>query len=91
VGGDVKMTVIRDSGGVVLFFNRGAPYMNGSEGGNEKKHSWRGPGIGYIAFTSPPTSGEKWWTFAFSVWYPIIIFGILPLVLTVKKLRAVNN
>jgi len=30
---------------------------------------------------------QNWWTFFINLWYPIIIFGILPAIFVIKKLR----
>jgi hypothetical protein len=30
----------------------------------------------------------SWWTLMISLWYPIILFGILPAIFLVKKLRG---
>jgi hypothetical protein len=31
---------------------------------------------------------DSWWTFRINLWYPIILFGILPAIFAVKKLRG---
>ena len=34
---------------------------------------------------------HNWWTFMISLWYPVIIFAILPIVFVVKRLRSVKS
>ncbi len=48
---------------------------------------WIGYGI-YYRVISDATSKVTWWTLMISIWYPIILFGILPAIFAVKKLRA---
>ena len=42
----------------------------------------------YFRLIKHTDTNETWWTLMVSLWYPIIIFGILPAVYVVQKLRG---
>jgi len=42
----------------------------------------------YFRLIKHTDTNETWWTLMVSLWYPIIIFGILPAVYLVQKLRG---
>jgi hypothetical protein len=86
--GGIKMTVIKDLGGYILFFNQGVPYSGGVT--SDKISSWRFYGF-LLRILTNTTTNEKWWTLWISFWYPLIIFSILPLIFFIQKFRAARN
>ena len=46
-----------------------------------------GYGIYFSDIDHTVNKEQNWWTFFINLWYPIIIFGILPAIFVVKKLR----
>jgi len=48
---------------------------------------WDGCGI-YFRIVKDTKKTDNWWTFMVSLWYPVIIFGVLPAVYVVQKLRG---
>jgi hypothetical protein len=91
LGNDFKITVTKDGGGNVIFFNQDAPIVGalvvdiGEHTGSEE--GWNSLGIDYRIVKDTRRS-DSWWTLNFSIWYPIIIFSILPLVFFMRKWRA---
>ena len=78
----------------MLFFNQKMPYMGSIVSfAGDKSVVERGLtawGL-YFRLIKHADTNETWWTLMVSLWYPIIIFGILPLVFVVKKLRAAKS
>jgi hypothetical protein len=83
------MAVDKYDGGRMVFFNGLEPNDTTSFGPQDSRTNVRGWAIYgvYFGLADHPASNEKWWTFMISLWYPIIIFGILPAIFIVKKLR----
>ena len=56
---------------------------------NDRESGIRFIGYGiYFSDTSHTVDkGHNWWTLMISLWYPIILFGILPAIFAIKKLR----
>jgi hypothetical protein len=73
----------------LVFFN--GPYPNDTTtlGPTDTlKGGWdRGYGIYYLVIYDS-ASRWTWWTLMISLWYPIILFGILPAIFVIKKLRS---
>jgi len=46
-----------------------------------------GYGIYFSNIDHTVNKEQNWWTFFINLWYPIIIFGILPSIFVIKKLR----
>jgi hypothetical protein len=90
-GNDFKVTVTKDRGGNIILFNQDAPIVGalvvdmGEHTGSED--SWNGLGIDYRIVKDTRRS-DSWWTLNFSIWYPIIIFSILPLIFLLKRLAV---
>lgn len=82
-----SMTVDKYEGGQVIFFN--GPYPNATTmlGPTDTITGYEGCGI-YYHVIHDSASNVTWWTLMISLWYPIILFGILPAIFVVKKLRA---
>jgi hypothetical protein len=55
-------------------------------GSNVNETFYEGWGI-YFKLINNPAMKINWWTLMISLWYPIILFGILPAIFVVKKLR----
>ncbi|MES1181134.1 MAG: hypothetical protein ABUL66_04660, partial [Verrucomicrobiota bacterium] len=87
--GDVRVAVDKLEGGEIAFFNGPIPNSTTSTGPrnnttNEKE--WAGYGI-YFRWIKDVNRPDSWWTLMVSLWYPIILFGILPAIFVVKKWR----
>jgi hypothetical protein len=85
--GNVRVSLERYDGGQVVFFNGPMPNDRTTVGLSDDMMGWIGYGI-YYRVISDATSKVTWWTLMISIWYPIILFGILPAIFAVKKLRA---
>ena len=89
--GDVKATVVKDWGGNVVFFNQAVPFFGGtiSLAGDKtvSETGWDGCGT-YFRIVKDTKRTDNWWTLMFSLWYPIIIFSVLPAVYVVQKPRG---
>lgn len=71
-------------GGQVAVYNHGAPYTGSILDDSAKiVGAWNACGcyFRHIAFASQIPG---WWTFMFSLWYPIIIFGAFPAITLLK-------
>jgi hypothetical protein len=85
-----------DWNGNLMFFNQRSPYVGGviamtgtnSHSVNEVNETgWDGLGI-YFCLIEDIRRPDSWWTLMISLWYPIILFAILPAIFVVKKLRG---
>jgi hypothetical protein len=74
----------------LLFFNQTAPWFAGTLGDNQTERGWDGWGFFY-RIVNDTDRKETWWTLMFSIWYPIIIFAILPLVFIIKRFATKNT
>jgi len=92
--GNVHLTVTKSWGGNLVLFNQEAPYTGGiyAMAGDKTvtAKGWDGLGI-YFRFIKDTKMVGSWWTFMVSLWYPVIIFAILPLTFAVKKWRATGK
>jgi hypothetical protein len=50
-------------------------------------NGFTGYGI-YYRLIKDPARSDSWWTLMFSVWHPIVIFSILPLLFFIRKWQA---
>jgi hypothetical protein len=88
---NVNITLTKDWGGYVIIFTQNVPYMGsmfaltGEQSVREKV--WGFYGVDFLLIKDA-TKEDSWWTLMLSLWYPIIIFGVLPTVFAVKKVRA---
>jgi len=95
----VHVAVTKDGWcGNLMFFNQRSPNTAGMlimTGGHDltnrvdrssSEKGWDGLGI-YFCLIENVRPPESWWTFRINLWYPIILFGILPAIFVVKKLR----
>jgi len=95
----VHVAVTKDDwNGNLMFFNQRSPNTGGMlimTGGHDltnrvdrstSEKGWDGFGI-YFCLIENVRPPESWWTFSINLWYPIILFGILPAIFMVKKLR----
>jgi hypothetical protein len=90
--GNVNVTVTRNWGGNLIFFDQAVPYMGGTIAfTGDKSVKETGCDFYGIYFRTIKHAVKKdWdqWTLMISLWYPIILFGILPAIFAVKKLRG---
>jgi hypothetical protein len=70
----------------LLFFNGPMPNDTTMFGSNVKETFYEGWGI-YFKLINNTAMKITWWTLMISLWYPIIIFAILPTIFMIKKLR----
>jgi hypothetical protein len=88
LGKDIHIAVTKKWGGNMVFFNEGMPYagsvisLTGDKTINERGVT--GWGI-YFRLIENTTQNSRWWTLMISFWYPVILFGILPLVFAVRN------
>ncbi|HEY1718421.1 MAG TPA: hypothetical protein VGH42_09045 [Verrucomicrobiae bacterium] len=89
LGHDINLAASNSEGGESLYFFNG-PMPNGTTmlGPTDTvTGGWdRGYGIYFLSIYDA-ASKWTWWTLIISLWYPIIIFGILPAIFAVKKMR----
>ena len=81
----IKASVSKEFGGLVYIFNQDQPYTTGSLVMG-KVEEWGGLGIGFIQIKDA-TPGDTWWTLSISIWYPILIFGVLLRILWRKAVK----
>jgi hypothetical protein len=87
---NIKVTALNNDGGCLIAFNDKYPYggsVIGVAGDNsviENGFDWFG-----VYFRSFNTAGKNdlSWTLKFSLWYLIILFGVLPAIFAMMKLR----
>jgi hypothetical protein len=90
--GKFHASLTQRMGGSMVFFNQEVPYMGsiisfaGDESVKETGYDFYGIYFRTIYHAKKRTWDQ--WTFIISLWYPIILFGILPAIFAVKKLRA---
>ncbi|HEY1717618.1 MAG TPA: hypothetical protein VGH42_04890 [Verrucomicrobiae bacterium] len=94
----IHVAVTKDDwNGNLMFFNQRSPYVGGTlimTGGHDSTNhvdrisekGWDGFGI-YFCLIEDVRRPDSWWTFRINLWYLIILFGILPAIFAVKKLR----
>ena len=85
--GNATMSVDKYDGGQVVFYNGPKPNDGTMSGSSDDQTGWGFYGMecGLMRVNDPVV--KTWWTLRISLWYPIIIFGILPAIFVVKKLR----
>jgi hypothetical protein len=93
LGHDINLAASNSEGGESLYLFNG-PMPNGTTmlGPTDTvTGGWdRGYGIYFLSIYDA-ASKWTWWTLIISLWYPIILFGILPAIFVVKKLRGREN
>ncbi|MGA3266089.1 MAG: hypothetical protein ABSE16_04625 [Verrucomicrobiota bacterium] len=91
LGSNLHVAVTSNWGGILVFFNRAMPYtgsvvsFTGDKSVTER--GWTGWGL-YFRLIEHTETNETWWTFMISLWYPVVICGILPAVFVVQRLRG---
>ena len=79
----------------MVFFNQKVPYMGSitSFTGDENVKETGCDFYGIYFRTIHYTDKKYWdqWTLIISLWYPIMLFGILPAIFVVKKLRNLKS
>jgi hypothetical protein len=94
LGNKFHIATTRSCGGSLVFFNQTTPYAGSVvsfTGDNSVvEHGLTGYGI-YFRSIKYIDKKETWWTLMISLWYPVIIFAILPLAFVVKKWCATNK
>ena len=89
-----SMTVTKSWGGNAIFFNQNVPYTGGTISISKdlpiNVKGWDRLGV-YFRLISDARRSDNWWTLMVSLWYPIIIFGILPAAYMVQKLRGTKS
>jgi hypothetical protein len=94
-GGSLHFAVTKEWGGYLVFYNQNIPYsgsifrFSGDKTINET--GLTGCGIYYRHITHTLEKDKNWWTLMVSLWYPIIMSGILPLALVLKKQTRHDN
>ena len=77
--------------GSVVFFNQEEPFIGGgSFPQTVSEEGWIGWGI-YFRLLRDTVTKATWWTLMISFWYPITIFGILPIVFLCRKWRRARK
>jgi hypothetical protein len=78
VVGDLGVYVTGSWGGQIAIFNYDAPYLGSMLGDAKIIGGFDNCGIYFrrIRYDIPK---KDWWTLMFSLWYPIIIFGVTPI------------
>jgi hypothetical protein len=88
------VAITQGGGGSLLFFNQPTPYTGSiiSFAGDDTvtERGLTGYGI-YFRLIKYLDKRETSWTLMISLWYPIIMFFILPTVFAIKNLRAVRH
>jgi hypothetical protein len=80
IGDQFSISIVKEFGGYVALFNHEVPYrgsMIGGEGKNIKITGWGGYGIYYTSVRRATAKPTYWWTLMISIWYPIVIFGVI--------------
>jgi hypothetical protein len=88
LGYDIKISISNvEDQKWLIFFN--GPYPNDTTmlGPTDTITGYEGYGIYYHVIHNSTTK-SPWLTLMISLWYPIILFGILPAIFVVKKLRG---
>jgi hypothetical protein len=85
--GNATMAVDKYDGGQVVFFNGPEPNDRTSSG-IDNQTGWGFYGIECRLMSVNDPAVKTWWTLRISLWYPIILFGILPAIFAVKKWRG---
>ena len=90
LGENVNVTVTKDWSGDLIFFNQNVPYSGSivSMAGDKTVNVTGCDGWGIYFRSIKHTTRKDWdqWTLMISLWYPIILFGILPTIFVMKKL-----
>lgn len=90
-GNGLHIAVTKEFGGNVVFFNQNMPYQGSIitlAGDNTVGETgFTGAGIYFRHIIHTVETDKNWWTLMISLWYPIIVFAVLPLVFVIKKLR----
>lgn len=88
LGKDFHIAITKNWGGNFVFFNQDSPYTGSiiKFAGDKTIKEWGLTGWG-IYFRHIDNSVQKsvWWTLMISLWYPIIMFGALPVIYFAKK------
>ena len=91
-GNNFHIAVTTSWGGKLILMNQCMPsegVMLGADVAETIKRSgWDNFGIRFIHIIHSVEKDKNWWTLMISLWYPIVIFGILPSIFIAKKLRA---
>jgi len=70
-GKSIRATVVKNRSGLVLFYNRDAPYMGSAIGVAEDEassaNSWSFLGISFISIEYAGQPDSKWWTLGISI------------------------
>jgi hypothetical protein len=93
-GTGVNATVLKDWGGCAIAFNQSYPYGGSTIGvaGDKSivEKGWDGWGIYFRSFNTVGKH-DLWWTLKFSLWYPVVAFGILPAIFVIKRVRVIPS
>jgi hypothetical protein len=94
--GNIHVTVAKQWGVKLILFNQAEPYTGSllalGEGEKEIAIShYDGWGIYFRSIKHTIRTDWNQWTLMISLWYPIIIFGIMPTILGVRRLRDLQK
>lgn len=89
--GDDKITDIHGFKKLGILFGTGAHttvMLDCAKNDQTSETHFRGYGIYYFDMSHSIDKDKTWWTLVISLWYPIILFSILPAIFVIKKVRA---
>jgi hypothetical protein len=88
---NVYASVLNSDGGNLIVCNRSEPFVSGTVHFVGDKsitpEGWHSCGIYFLSIRYAD-GREAWWTFMTNLWYPIVVFAILPAVCLVQKLHG---
>jgi hypothetical protein len=89
LGNGIHVAVMRGLNCDLVCYNGDLPYLGSIISiENDRKinvRGWNGFGV-YLRLIKNTDVGKTWWTLIINLWYPIVIFGILSIVLVLKRL-----
>ena len=89
--GNVHASLTSRMDGSMVFYNQKSPYMGSiiSFAGDKAVSEWGVTGWGvYFRHIENTVEKSVWRTLIISLWYPVILFGILPALFAIEKTRA---
>jgi hypothetical protein len=89
----IHLAIAKDDwNGNLMFFNQEGPCIGALVVSMSNDHSTTETGWAYAGISfrliKDVRRPDSWWTLMISLWYPLVLFGILPTIVMVKKLRG---